>query len=135
MKKFLVLASVAMMVFQGGVALAEEKEQAFLVTLEGENPDPLAAPEEVASFLERVVAGCNGLAALQKEGKLTGGLVAGEKKVAFIVKAKSNEEVSQMLINSPFWGFTAATVMPLENFEFRAKVHQQQIDQMKKGKL
>ena len=92
---------------------AEIKESAdrmlYLVTMEG--------------FDKKTAEGLRDLTEWQKKGViLCGGALSGPKKFTFIMKAKSNLEVSRLLQSSPLWASSKVEVIPLESFEERLEV-------------
>jgi len=79
--------------------------------------------EEMLPVLERIVLpGLEALAHLET-GKtiLAGGLPVGERALAFIIEAPSNEELDTMLQKIPLWSLLAWEVTPLQSFRNRAE--------------
>ena len=52
-----------------------------------------------------------------KEGKITGGLAAGDRVGYMIIDAPSNVAVGEWLRSFPFWGALKWTVTPLQSFK------------------
>jgi hypothetical protein len=53
------------------------------------------------------------LAKWQSEGKITGGIVVGERAGVFVVEAANAQELDKMLLQLPFWGMMETTVTGL----------------------
>ena len=72
--------------------------------------------------LEKVVLpGLDALTDLEsKKTILAGGLPVGERGLAFIIEAPSNEELDDMLQRIPLWGLLTWEVTPLQSFRARA---------------
>src|SRR5258707_1100500 len=65
----------------------------------------LATPEQVGQFLEQaVIPSLEMFARWEEEGRIAGGVFAGERETAFVLNAGSAEEVGQLLTSLPFWG-------------------------------
>ena len=63
---------------------------------------------------------------LDTEGKiLGGGHPVGERAVAFIVEAESNDELDVLLHELPAWGVLKTGVTPLRRFEERIETERQ----------
>lgn len=59
------------------------------------------------------------LAEWEKEGKLRGGLMVGEKEGTFIIDAHSNDDLDQILQSLPFWPLLEWNIVPLTSFSER----------------
>ncbi|MGD0228731.1 MAG: muconolactone Delta-isomerase family protein [Syntrophorhabdales bacterium] len=101
----------------------------------GSGGPALAGTEEMIELLEDVVLpSFEALNRLESQNTiLGGGIPVGERAVAFIVDAGSNEELDQILRNLPFWGILDWQVTPLQSFDGRAFQERKMIQQLKKG--
>jgi muconolactone delta-isomerase len=92
----------------------------YLVTGEFIEPGPSASPELMAQILKTaVLPSLDTLATWERENRISGGLLVGERAGVFVVKARSNREVDQMLEKLPFWTFLKWKVSPLNSFSNR----------------
>ncbi len=74
-------------------------------------------PEQVRSLLESaVLPSLEMLKGWEQEGKIQGGILAGERETTFILHAGSAEEVGELLPSLPFWGMMKWDVRPLQSF-------------------
>jgi hypothetical protein len=91
--------------------------------------------EAMIPVLEKVVVpGLDLLADLEsKKTILAGGLPVGERGLAFIVEAPSNEELDNMLQRIPMWGLLTWEVTPLQSFKARADHERAFVAKFKKG--
>lgn len=86
----------------------------FLVT--GENIDPgyLLPPDQTIQALQQaVVPSFQILAQWEQQGKLKGGLFAGERAGGFVLEADSFEDLDSMMNHLPFFGLVKWQVKPL----------------------
>lgn len=92
--------------------------------------------DEIIPVLEEMVL--PGLAALSdltaRNVILAGGLPVGERALAFIIEAPSNEELDAMLQKIPLWGLLAWEVTPLQDFKVRADQESAFLAKAKRGK-
>ena len=95
----------------------------YMVKGEFNDPGALLPPQQIGELITNVVApSLEAIGRLESEGKiLASGVYAGARCGVFIVEAASNEDVSQLLMGLPFWGFVKWEVTPLESFEARAE--------------
>ncbi len=105
----------------------------FLVTGSYIDPGPLLPPQQVVLMMEQMVfPSMEAVAKLQDQKKiLAGGLVTGERSLAFMIEAASNMEVSLLLVRLPFWGLVKWDVTPLDPIRERAAEEQKNIDHLK----
>lgn len=76
----------------------------------------LLTPDQVRALLEEtVLPSLEMLVRWGEEGRLHGGVFAGERETAFILVAHSAEEVGQLLTSLPFWGMMKWHVRPLQS--------------------
>ena len=93
-----------------------------------------ASPEEALEVLEDVILpSFSKLIELEKTKKIiAGGLPVGDRALVFIVEAKSNDELDQMLRQLPLWGEFDWEVTALQTFNGRAKQERQAVRDLKK---
>ena len=93
----------------------------YLVTAEWIDPmgNIPSAPRNFAQVLDQaVVPSMETLAKLTAEKTiLAGGVLSGERAVAFVVEASSNDEATELVQSVPFWIFMKWNVTPLESFQ------------------
>jgi len=95
-----------------------------------------ATPEAAVAMLENVVLpGLDALTKLEAEKRiLAGGVGVGERAVAFIADAPSNEKLDRLLREIPMWGILKWKVTPLEGFDTRATEERQAVARLKAAK-
>ncbi|MFT3865037.1 MAG: muconolactone Delta-isomerase family protein [Solirubrobacterales bacterium] len=94
----------------------------YLVEAEYLDPGPLADPEQQTRISnERVLPGQQALADWEAEGRIVaGGVVAGVRRVVFIIEAESNDQLGDLIGRLPIWGINRWKVEPLQTFAARA---------------
>lgn len=100
----------------------------------GSSGPGFTSPEEALEVLQDVVLpSFSSFLELEKKKRIiAGGLPVGERTFIFIVEAKSNDELDQMLRNIPMWGELEWEVTPLQTFSGRAKQERQILRDMKR---
>ncbi len=89
----------------------------FLVTAQYTEPGPLLSPDQTADMIEQaVLPSFEILARWEREGRVKGGALAGERAEAFVLEAASNEEAGELLASLPFWGLARWDVRPLQSW-------------------
>ena len=103
----------------------------YLVTMDFVEPGPLLSPDQMVGMMRSaILPTLEALERLDSEGKiLGGGHPVGERAVAFIVKAESNDEVDVLLHELPAWGVLKTAVTPLRRFEDRLETERQFTEQ------
>jgi hypothetical protein len=92
----------------------------------------LATPEQVVQFLEQaVIPSLEIFAQWEAEGKIAGGVFAGERETAFVLNAGSAEEVGQLLTSLPFWGMMKWQVRPLQSMRSTVERERKLLEQIK----
>ena len=87
----------------------------FLVIGEYVEPGPAFTAQQTVMMIEQLITpSLEMLAKWEEEGRVKGGLVAGEREGAFIMEAASSEEIGGMLRSLPFWGLLKWQVKPLQ---------------------
>jgi muconolactone delta-isomerase len=94
-----------------------------------------ASPEEALEVLQdAILPSFSKLIELEKKKKIIGGgLPVGERAFVFIVEAKSNDELDQMLRQLPMWGELDWEVTALQTFNGRAKQERQAVREIKRN--
>jgi muconolactone delta-isomerase len=94
-----------------------------------------ASPEEALEVLQdAILPSFSKLIELEKKKKIIGGgLPVGERAFVFIVEAKSNDELDQMLRRLPMWGELDWEVTALQTFNGRAKQERQAVREIKRN--
>jgi muconolactone delta-isomerase len=94
-----------------------------------------SSAEEALEVLEKTIlpsfAALNKLEAEKKI--LAGGLPVGDRAFVFILEARSNEEVDQLLRDIPMWGSLDWEVTPLLSFSARAAEERKAIKAIKRA--
>ncbi len=92
-----------------------------------------ATEEETLAVLNNIILpSFNALIELERKNKIrAGGLPVGDRSFVFIVEAKSNDEVDQMVRRLPMWGTLDWEVTPLQTFSARAKQERQVVREIK----
>jgi hypothetical protein len=94
-----------------------------------------SSPEEALEVLETIIL--PSFAALKKleaaKKILAGGLPVGERTFVFILDARSNEEVDQLLRAIPMWGSLEWEVTPLLSFSARAAEERKAVKAIKRA--
>ena len=90
----------------------------FLIELDRVNPGSTPTPETGRTFIEQVIFPTLDRAErFAAEGKiLSGGVVAGQVALRFIVEANSVEDVDRIVTSLPVWTVAEAKVTPLISF-------------------
>ncbi len=101
----------------------------MLYLVKGEYIDPgvLLPAEQLPGIVQNlVIPSMEAMAQLEKENKIrAGGIYAGARAGVCIIEAESNDEVSRLLQNLPFWGLLKWDVTPLQSFGDRAEQDRQ----------
>ncbi len=94
-----------------------------------------ASQEEALEVLQDVILpSFSKLIELEKKKKIiAGGLPVGDRAFVFMVEAKSNDELDQMLRQLPMWGEFDWEVTALQTFNGRAKQERQAVRELKKA--
>jgi hypothetical protein len=93
-----------------------------------------ASAEEALEVLNSMILpSFSRLIELEKKKKIiAGGLPVGDRSFVFIVEAKNNDELDQMLRQLPMWGVLDWEVTALQSFSGRAKQERQAVRELKK---
>lgn len=85
--------------------------------VEAENIDGLIQMKDVPDYVNNIVLpSYEMLIKLEGEGKIMGGLIAGQRAGVFVIDAESNEDLGKKLRSIPFWGMVKWKTTPLQSF-------------------
>jgi hypothetical protein len=86
--------------------------------VEAENIDGLIQMKDVPDYVNSIVIpSYDLLIKLEEEGKIKGGLIAGQRAGVFVIDADSNEDLGKKLRSIPFWGMVKWKTTPLQSFK------------------
>lgn len=99
-------------------------------------PGVLLPQEQFIQMLENVtIPSIDAVSKLESDKKiLAAGFMTGARACVFILDAGSNEEVSQLLQNLPFFNHLKWEVIPLDNAEIRANQLRNTVKRLKTSK-
>ena len=90
--------------------------------VEAENIDGLVQMKDVPDYVTSLVLpSYELLIKLEKEGKIKGGLIAGQRAGVFVIDADSNDDLGKKLRAFPFWGMVKWKTTALQSFESALK--------------
>jgi len=82
-----------------------------------------------------VLPSLDALADLEADGTIVGGgIPVGDRAMAFVIEADSNEHLDRLLHDLPIWGMLKWSVTPLEPFQVRAEQEREFIEATKSHK-
>jgi len=88
----------------------------FLVSGEWIEVSALVSPRDKLELIEQAVLPSLEIwAKWEEDGRIRGGVFAGERAGAFVLEADSSEEVGEILATMPFWGLIKWHVRPLQS--------------------
>ncbi len=106
----------------------------YLVTGEWVEAGALVPPEQMAGILETtVVPSLEIWERWEQEGRIKGGVFAGERAGAFVLEAASHEEVGELLSSLPFWGLVKWQVKPLQSARSTIERDRRVIERLRAG--
>ena len=106
----------------------------YLVTGEWVEAGALVPPEQMAGILETtVVPSLEIWERWEQEGRIKGGVFAGERAGAFVLEAASHEEVGELLSSLPFWGLVKWQVKPLQSARSTIERDRRVIERLRVG--
>ena len=104
----------------------------YLVTMQATEGFATLPLETVIQQVEgRVFPSFEILNKLEAEGKISGGVCVGERRIAFIAKAANNTEVDKLIQSLPLWGMTTTQVTALNGFGERHTATKDMIGKMR----
>ena len=84
--------------------------------VEAENIDGLIQMKDVPDYVNNIVLpSYEMLIKLEGEGKIKGGLLAGQRAGVFVIDAESNDDLGKKLRSIPFWGMVKWKTSPLQS--------------------
>ena len=84
--------------------------------VEAENIDGLIQMKDVPDYVNNIVLpSYEMLIKLEGEGKIKGGLLAGQRAGVFVIDAESNDDLGKKLRSIPFWGMVKWKTTPLQS--------------------
>jgi muconolactone delta-isomerase len=105
----------------------------YLVEFEATQAGAPTSREQTIELLDKLVIPT--LESLGKDGKVrAGGIVVGTLAGAFVVEAKSNDEVTELVRALPARGIMQWKVTPLESFAHRADLEKQVVQGLRAQK-
>lgn len=118
------------------VVLHERERNAtmlYLVEFEAAQTGAPTSREQTIEQLDKLVIPT--LESLEKEGKVrAGGIADGTLAGAFVVGAKSKDEVTELVRALPAWGIMQWKVTPLETFAHRADIEKKVVQGLRMQK-
>lgn len=97
-----------------------------------EGPKFSSSQELVNALETMVLPSLDTLANLEADGTIIGGgIPVGDRAVAFVIEAESNDHLDRLLRDLPIWGMLKWSVTPLEPFEARAEQEREFIEATK----
>lgn len=96
--------------------------------------NPSAAPTEIVQLWEKIIHPSHEmLIKWVKEKRITGGCLAAQREVVFILDAISNEDVGSILADLPVWTLIKWDVLPIQLFKSADERDSKVIDRLKRG--
>jgi hypothetical protein len=89
----------------------------FLVTGEWVEVGALLPPQQLVPVMDgAVLPSLETFVQWEREGRIHGGILAGQRAGAFVLEAASAEEAGDLLSSLPFWGLVKWQVTALQSF-------------------
>jgi hypothetical protein len=102
-----------------------------MVSFSFAGPGP-KTPEEAITLLDNFVSpSFEMFMKWEREGKVVGGVPAGDRAIVMIVEAESNHDVDRMLRSLPLWPLVQWKVIPLESAAGRLEIERENVKKMK----
>ena len=105
----------------------------YLVSMDYIDPGPLLSLEQLASVGEnQTFPHLEACVDLSHNGKIRGGgVVAGGRKLLFIIDVESNDELDKLLQALSAWAVTKTEITPLQDFAKRLEQNRQIVERWK----
>lgn len=88
--------------------------------------------EDTVDLLEQIVIPTfEVLKELEDDGTIVGGIPVGDRAIAFIAEAESNDDLDRMIRSLPVWPLMDWEVTPLQDVEARAAIEQEILKNLK----
>ncbi|MGZ8430404.1 MAG: muconolactone Delta-isomerase family protein [Candidatus Deferrimicrobiaceae bacterium] len=105
----------------------------YLVEFEATEAGAPTTRDQAIELLDKLVIPT--LEKLAKDGRIrAGGLLVGARAGAFVVAAKSHDEVTELVRALPSWGVMGWKVTPLESFAHRADLEKKVVQELRAQK-
>ena len=129
----LVLIATVIMGSNPPSVAAQGDTMLYLVEFEATEAGAPTTREQAIELLDRLVIPT--LEKLAKDGRIrAGGLLVGARAGAFVVAAKSHDEVTEFVRALPSWGVMGWKVTPLESFAHRADLEKKVVQELRAQK-
>ena len=97
--------------------------------------NPSASPTDIVPIWEKIIHPSHELLMKwAKDKKITGGCLAGQREVVFMLDATSNEEVGTVLADLLVWPLVKWHVLPIQSFKSADDRDRKVIDRLKSGR-
>ena len=94
--------------------------------------DPSASPTDIVPLWDKIIHPSHELLMKWvKDKKITGGCLAAQREVVFILEATSNEEVGSILSDLLVWPLIKWDVLPIQSFKSADERDQKVIDRLR----
>jgi len=111
----------------------QDETMLYLVEFKATDAGAPTSREQAIELLEKLIV--PSLESLSKEGRIrAGGILSGARAGAFIVAAKSNNEVTELVRALPAWGVWDWKVTPVDSFAQRAELEKKNIQGLRAQK-
>ncbi|MGZ9196327.1 MAG: muconolactone Delta-isomerase family protein [Candidatus Deferrimicrobiaceae bacterium] len=105
----------------------------YLVEFEATEAGAPTTRDQAIELLDKLVIPT--LEKLAKDGRIrAGGLLVGARAGAFVVAARSHDEVTELVRALPSWGVMGWKVTPLESFAHRADLEKKVVQELRAQK-
>ena len=129
----LALIATVVMASNPSPVAAQGETMLYLVKFEATGAGAPTTHEQAIELLDKLVV--PSLEKLAKEGRIrAGGLLVGARGGVFIVRAKSHDEVTELVRALPAWGVWHWKVKPLESFTHRAGLEKKVVQELRAQK-
>jgi hypothetical protein len=127
------LAIVAGLTLMQEPATAQGGSSLYLVEFEASEAGAPTTRDQAIELLDKTIV--PSLESLSKDARVVaGGLYVGARAGAFVVNAKSHDEVTELVRALPCWGVWSWKVKPLESFSHRAGLEKKVVEGLKAQK-
>ena len=129
----LALIATVLMASNPRPVAAECDSMFYLVKFEATEAGAPTTREQAIELLDKLIVPT--LEKLAKDGRIrAGGLLVGARAGAFVVAAKSHDEVTEFVRALPSWGVMGWKVTPLESFAHRADLEKKVVQELRAQK-
>jgi hypothetical protein len=129
----LALIATVLMASNPPSVAAQGENMLYLVEFEATEAGAPTTRDQAIELLDKLIIPT--LEKLAKEGRIrAGGLLVGARAGAFVVAAKSHDEVTEFVRALPAWGVWHWKVTPLESFAHRADLEKKVVQELRAQK-